>query len=132
MNTVHAGKVHGANIGPTWVLSAPGGPHVGLMNLAIGDVFISSMSARDFRLRISIHTEVRKIIHQYDFFQQLGRGPVEDTVDQSKEWRPALVVEADYYARVRHLVHTVRLVVAPKQGNRVRDYVMIWNYFPQY
>ena len=28
-------KVHGANIGPTWVLSAPGGPHVGLMNLAI-------------------------------------------------------------------------------------------------
>ena len=28
-------KFHGANMGPTWVLSAPGGPHVGLMNLAI-------------------------------------------------------------------------------------------------
>ena len=28
-------KVHGANIGPTWVLSAPDGPHVGPMNLAI-------------------------------------------------------------------------------------------------
>ena len=28
-------KVHGANMGPTWVLSAPGEPHVGLMNLAI-------------------------------------------------------------------------------------------------
>ena len=28
-------KVHGANMGPTWVLSAPSGPHVGLMNLAI-------------------------------------------------------------------------------------------------
>ena len=28
-------KVHGANIGPTWVLSAPDGPHVGLMNFAI-------------------------------------------------------------------------------------------------
>ena len=28
-------KVHGANMGPTWVLSAPGGPHVGPMNLAI-------------------------------------------------------------------------------------------------
>ena len=28
-------KVHGANMGPTWVLSAPDGPHVGLMNLAI-------------------------------------------------------------------------------------------------
>ena len=28
-------KVHGANIRPTWVLSAPDGPHVGPMNLAI-------------------------------------------------------------------------------------------------
>ena len=28
-------KVHGANIGPTWVLSAPDGPHVGPMNLVI-------------------------------------------------------------------------------------------------
>ena len=30
-------KVHGANMGPIWVLSAPDGPHVGPMNLAIGD-----------------------------------------------------------------------------------------------
>ena len=28
-------KVHGANMGPTWVLSAPDGHHVGPMNLAI-------------------------------------------------------------------------------------------------
>ena len=28
-------KVHGANMGPTWVLSTPDGPHVGPMNLAI-------------------------------------------------------------------------------------------------
>ena len=28
-------KVHGANMGPTWVLSAPGGSHVGLMDPAI-------------------------------------------------------------------------------------------------
>ena len=28
-------KVHGANTGPTWVLSSPGGPHVGPINLAI-------------------------------------------------------------------------------------------------
>ena len=28
-------KVHGANKGPTWVLSASDGPHVGLMNLGI-------------------------------------------------------------------------------------------------
>ena len=30
-------KVHGANKGPTCVLSAPDGPHVGPMNLAIRD-----------------------------------------------------------------------------------------------
>ena len=28
-------KVHGANMGPTWVLSAPDGPQVDPMNLAI-------------------------------------------------------------------------------------------------
>ena len=28
-------KFHGANMGPTWVLSAPSGPHVGPTNLAI-------------------------------------------------------------------------------------------------
>ena len=31
-------KVHGANMGPTWVLPAPDGPHVGPMNLAIREV----------------------------------------------------------------------------------------------
>ena len=33
-------KVHGANIGPTWVLPAPDGPHVGLMNRAIRECLI--------------------------------------------------------------------------------------------
>ena len=28
-------KIHGANMGPTWVLMAPGGPHVGHTNIAI-------------------------------------------------------------------------------------------------
>ena len=35
-------NVHGANMGPTWVLSAPDGPHVGPMNLAIRDIFKGS------------------------------------------------------------------------------------------
>ena len=30
-------NVHGANVGPTWVPSAPDGPHVGSMNLVIRD-----------------------------------------------------------------------------------------------
>ena len=28
-------NIHGANMGPTWVLSAPNGPHVGPTKLAI-------------------------------------------------------------------------------------------------
>ena len=28
-------EIHEANMGPTWVLSAAGGPHVGPMNFAI-------------------------------------------------------------------------------------------------
>ena len=32
-------KVRGADMGPTWILSAPCGPHVGPMNLAIRDVW---------------------------------------------------------------------------------------------
>ena len=36
-------KVHGANVGPTWVLSASDGPHVGPMNLALG-VWMSLIS----------------------------------------------------------------------------------------
>ena len=39
--TITDSKVHGANTGPTWVLSAPDGPHVGPMNLAIRDVHVS-------------------------------------------------------------------------------------------
>ena len=35
-------KVHGANRGPTWVLSAPDGPHVGPKNLAIREMMHST------------------------------------------------------------------------------------------
>ena len=36
-------KVHGANMGPTWVLSAPDGPHIVPMNLAIRVDFGNSL-----------------------------------------------------------------------------------------
>ena len=38
-------KVHGANMGPTWVLSAPDGSHVGPTNLAIRDPFLWLLEA---------------------------------------------------------------------------------------
>ena len=36
-------KVHGANMGPTWVLWAQEGPHVGPMNLDIMDGILLPM-----------------------------------------------------------------------------------------
>ena len=41
--TIPDSKVHGANMGLTWVLSAPDGPHVGPMNLAIRDVLLIAL-----------------------------------------------------------------------------------------
>ena len=35
-HNIRDNKVHWANMGPTWVLSAPDGPHVGPMNLLSG------------------------------------------------------------------------------------------------
>ena len=37
-------KIRGANMGPTWVLSAPDGPRVGPMNLAHGEDLANSRS----------------------------------------------------------------------------------------
>ena len=46
-------KVHGANMGPTWVLSAPDGPHVGPMNLAIsGSLCYPVPSGVNFFVRV--------------------------------------------------------------------------------
>ena len=47
-------KDHGANMRPTWVLSAPGGPHVGPMNLTIRVVY--PMFDRTIRETISMPT----------------------------------------------------------------------------
>ena len=41
-------KVHGANMGPTWVLSAPDGPHVGSMNLAIRELIDNAFKIQPF------------------------------------------------------------------------------------
>ena len=40
INTIPDNQIHGANMGPTWVLSAPDGPLVGPTNLAIRDAMV--------------------------------------------------------------------------------------------
>ena len=44
VNHIPDSKVQGAKMGPTWVLSAPDGPHVGPMNLAIRDIMCQQTS----------------------------------------------------------------------------------------
>ena len=50
-------KFHGANIEPTWVLSAPDGPHFGPMNLDIRDslryVYTTSMLRHNIYLSLT-------------------------------------------------------------------------------
>ena len=45
-----ASKVHGTNMGPTWVLSAPDGPHVGPRNLAIRVSAISVKTSLQYKI----------------------------------------------------------------------------------
>ena len=53
-------KVHGANMAPTWVLSAPSGPHVGPINLAIRVIHIASILSMYARTMVlQSHTSLR-------------------------------------------------------------------------
>ena len=54
-------RIHGANMGPTWVLSAPDGPHVGPMSLAIRGVAVQAKLADNKRCCIEV--ELRNMIH---------------------------------------------------------------------
>ena len=68
-------KVHGANMGPTWVLAAPVGPHVGPMNLAIrGPWYMHKVMLWFF---MSIGAVMRELMwfiynipHSYIYWQQ--------------------------------------------------------------
>ena len=50
----HLAKFMGANMGPTWVLSAQGGPHVGPINLAIRAVLKFMINSITYCLYFSI------------------------------------------------------------------------------
>ena len=57
-NVTPDSKVYGANMGPTWVLSAPGGPHVGpmnMMNLVIRDKLALQPSPDTHLFTFTIH-----------------------------------------------------------------------------
>ena len=57
-------KVHGANMRPTWVLSAPDGSHVGLMKLAIREACsLQQCAILDLRLVLARSTRLES--HQF-------------------------------------------------------------------
>ena len=63
INTPHCksipdSNVRGANMGPTWVLSASDGPHVGPMNLAIWDGVKIYQRWRQWKTTVFIHHSV--------------------------------------------------------------------------
>ena len=51
-------KVHGANMGPTWVLSSPGGPHVGPMKLAMCDDIICHILVAYLIARVMLFSHI--------------------------------------------------------------------------
>ena len=71
--TIPDNKVHGANMGPTWVLSAPDGPHVGPMNLAIRDVVVALDCIRLY-IHWYIHVAYMVMHMQYDLCLKLDDG----------------------------------------------------------
>ena len=51
-------KDHEANMGPTWVLSAPGGPHAGPTNLAI-------RASLFYGMQLSLHSVLGHIVEDW-------------------------------------------------------------------
>ena len=97
-------KVHGTNMGPIWVLSAPDGPHIGPMNLAIRDDIESTfmwitavVSDTDF-LPNTIETPKAAINHHVNIPWQF---PLSDSWHENPQMRPDLLLNTT--ALMRHL-----------------------------
>ena len=64
-------KVHGANIGPTWILSVPSESHVDPINLAVREDYVAHHDA-DFQCLLvhcvvvgEMHKGIPELLHQY-------------------------------------------------------------------
>ena len=86
-------KVHGANMGPTWVLSSPGGPHVGPMNLAIWAIYL-----------YVIRRYGPVLIHQKYFEHTMGKLKIQNCNSahfKMKAIQPLLLKVADQKPRMK-------------------------------
>ena len=69
-------KVHGANMGPTRVLSAPGGPHVGPMNLAIRDALMLRLASGGCQASSWWRHQMETFPRYWPFVRGIHRSPV--------------------------------------------------------
>ena len=76
-------KVHWAHMGPTWVLSAPGRPHVGPMNLAIRTGILVYWSIRSHQPRWGLN--------QLHYIQLSGQADIERNFVSYRLWWYVLI-----------------------------------------
>ena len=93
-------KVHGANMGPTWVLSAPDGRIVGPMNFAIRDVAILYLPLCFILFECS---DLLKSSHICTCLEDSILYLIHPCVACAKFW-PNLAYVLIFHARVRHFV----------------------------
>ena len=91
-------KVHGTKMGPTWVLSAPEGPHVGPMNLAIRDVIGCLFN--------QIHTVAMADANVVMVTETLG-------VLISLRWEAATEARLTHWGRVKHMCASKLNIIRP-------------------
>ena len=75
-----------ANMGPTWVLSAPDGPHVGPMNLAIREYH---QARKGSALKHDDVIKWKHVLRYWPFVRGIHRSPVNSS--HKGQWRGALM-----------------------------------------
>ena len=105
-------KVYGVNMGPTWVLSAPDGPHVGPTNLAIRDDIVDQTYNYSIRgnllkwfesyLCFSSNTDHEFCCHKYWPFISLLFWQHEFTIYLLYQHRLFVCIQWDYQCSRKH------------------------------
>ena len=89
-------KVRVANMGPTWVLAAPGRPHVDPMNLAISDTLSPLCSASHWLCSVVMHSATGSE-HPLQYSPRLC------VVGKHEHWRTSVIVlHGSYQFDVNH------------------------------
>ena len=81
------GKGHGPNMGPTWALSAPDGPHVGPMNLAISDTVCGRTCKVDLVAINDNNTDWCSYINSSEGSVNVYRGEAAASHDDVIKWK---------------------------------------------